>query len=502
MASIIKKDEANNTEERVQLVKFLTGSIDKFKTGGPDLDAGTLYFAHSDLSINGDNTTKDENGNTIADESKPYKNQPYGYIVYDVPHGNSDSDATRVVMGDHARITTYLENPIYLRLGGSTATDTDGHDVGEGTIKFLQGRATDADENGTALLGSYAKPIHFSYEDIGADLSSYWTQGTTEGPILTLNVNSVEHAFGAIPAATAGGGTDSDGNTIPSASGIVTTDEQSFAGAKTFKAPLTIEVTDLNRVKGDTQNNFIIQAEDTINGYAYPGLTFGMSKQEESLFPEFVLAINDGAPLRSDTHYQLSFGKEYYLSLIEDLDADEEDYSYIKLGAFTHTIITPISTKKKGTISTDLGNFIGQDLVTPFYLKDTVYQNKGALLTVGQYGLLTPAATLGDANTPFYLDNGVPTATSKYAGGTKLTVNGTDLSAQDATVYAPVEAPTDNETKWTVGWNGTKPYWMDSSTITPAALGKGAGSATQPIYFADGGVPTACSFQILSGEPI
>lgn len=43
---------------------------------------------------------------------------------------------------------------------------------------------------------------------------------------------------------------------------------------------------------------------------------------------------------------------------------------------------------------------------------------------------------------------------------------------------------------------------MDSSSITPAALGKNAGSATQPIYFADGGVPTPCSFQILSGDPI
>lgn len=43
---------------------------------------------------------------------------------------------------------------------------------------------------------------------------------------------------------------------------------------------------------------------------------------------------------------------------------------------------------------------------------------------------------------------------------------------------------------------------MDSSSITPASLSSAAGSATQPIYFADGGIPTACSFQILSGDPI
>lgn len=431
-----------NNNETVHLVKFRTGKIDTFKdeTAVP-LDAGTLYFAHSDLSIA--ESDNDEG------EGRPYKNTPYGYIVYDVPNGE---DTKRVVMGDHARITTYLENPIWLHVGGVDSTSLDGHDAGGGASICLQGRASDKDENLADVLGSKDKPFTLSYADIGADLSSSWAQGQAEGPILNLTVNNVLHSIAPIPAASGETltitTTNADGEEITTeyagVSGIVTTGAQSFAGAKTFKAPLTINLPETFTGSLDSYV-FAIKTNDQPNA-----LEFNMQRANKGeAFRVYNLTINNTTELQNKTNYLLSLGSQYKFLAAENPDKNGVNGAGMALGNVTHLIYTNLSTDTGTSVLTDLTKLTGKDLITPFYEEKTIKKNKGKLLSVGEDedGLLTPySVTLGDAYTPVYFGDGTPIDCAKYAGGTRLNINGDDYT-KEATIYVPLSAPTDNNTK-------------------------------------------------------
>lgn len=81
----------------------------------------------------------------------------------------------------------------------------------------------------TIKIGSASKSVdgsESSYEwthaQIGATVSNSWADGTTAGPKLTTTVNGVASTAQAIPVASA------------SASGVVTTGNQTFKGVKTF----------------------------------------------------------------------------------------------------------------------------------------------------------------------------------------------------------------------------------------------------------------------------
>ena len=80
----------------------------------------------------------------------------------------------------------------------------------------------------TLTIGSTGKTfdgtanVSWSHADIGATVSNAWTAGTTAGPTIKTTVNGVTGAAVAIPSAST------------SASGIVTTGAQEFAGSKTI----------------------------------------------------------------------------------------------------------------------------------------------------------------------------------------------------------------------------------------------------------------------------
>ena len=433
-----------NNNETMHLVKFRTGKIDTFKNAeAVPLDAGTLYFAHSDLNIA---ESDNEEG-----EGRPYKNAPYGYIVYDVP--NMDG-ATRVVMGDHARITTYLENPIWLHIGGSD----DNPDAGASIC--LQGRASDKDENLADVLGSKGKPFTLSYTDIGADLSSDWTWGRSEGPILNLTVNGVPHAVAAIPAATGETltttTTNADGEEISTEykgiSGIVTTEVQSFAGAKTFKAPLTIDLPETFTGGG-------VAGEEGIGDYAFAiktnddqpnSLEFNMRRASKGeAFSLYSLTVNNTTKLQNKTYYTLSLGSQFKFLAAENPDQKGVHEVGMGLGNVIHLISTNLSTDAQTSITTDLTKLTDKELITPFYEKNTIKREKGKLLSVGEDedGLLTPySVTLGTTTQPIYFADGAPTSCAEYAGGTRLNINGTEYT-KEATIYAPLSAPTNSTTK-------------------------------------------------------
>jgi len=77
----------------------------------------------------------------------------------------------------------------------------------------------------------------------------------------------------------------------------------------------------------------------------------------------------------------------------------------------------------------------------------------------------TAGTAVGDTTHPVYVDaDGEATAGSQYAGGTKLTLNGTDKGADSATAYAPTAGGTAGQYLKSNG-NGNAPSWetMDSA---------------------------------------
>ena len=91
-------------------------------------------------------------------------------------------------------------------------------------------------------------------------------------------------------------------------------------------------------------------------------------------------------------------------------------------------------------------------------------------------GTMTGASvSVGDATTPVYVDRGSIKPSDKYAGGTKVTLNGTPLDGQDATIYAPVAAPS------STGWSGAKiPLYQNGQA--PVWSSGTFGSERQPLY--------------------
>ena len=86
----------------------------------------------------------------------------------------------------------------------------------------------------------------------------------------------------------------------------------------------------------------------------------------------------------------------------------------------------------------------------------------------------------GSGTKPIYLAAGVPTECSKYAGGTKVTLNGSSKGSSTASFYAPTSAGTSGQLLKSNGSDA--PGWITTSI----------GSSMQPIYLSSG-APTACT---------
>lgn len=87
------------------------------------------------------------------------------------------------------------------------------------------------DTAGGDAFGQVKASTIYNYIAGKTTVSNTWTAGTTAGPTIKTTVNGVAGTAVAIPSASA------------SASGIVTTGAQTFAGIKTFTSPETINTT-------------------------------------------------------------------------------------------------------------------------------------------------------------------------------------------------------------------------------------------------------------------
>lgn len=90
---------------------------------------------------------------------------------------------------------------------------------------------------------------------------------------------------------------------------------------------------------------------------------------------------------------------------------------------------------------------------------------------------------LGSENKPIYLVSGVATECNTYAGGTAVTLNGTNKAADIASFYAPTDSGTSNYILKSGGSN-TAPSWIE---VVPVANG-GTGVTTEASLKATYGI--------------
>lgn len=403
-------------------VKFLTGELTNLTTKNCPIQPGNVYFA--------------------IDQQKNY-----GYLVYDVDKN------TRLTMSTRAEIATRFETPTTLTIGNAS--------------RELQG----------AKIGTDGKPsketISFSFEQMGAQVKGGWINGTTEGPVLSLAVNSSEsniEALGAlkldIPAASA------------TQSGILTIGAQNLAGQKTFNNKVTIDLT-----KGSDTDGLLLKTPMIATIQEVISATSSDSKCQ------YKLSFNTS---NVKTHIESKTGSISY-----ELKSGENQYTFdIKP---TKSLSIDTSKWNSATVASIKIPYIednqcasSTDTETSKILKPLFYSSNG--------DLVTSSSTVGGTTTPVYLNEGTFTAGQKYAGGTNVTLNGTNRSQQDVNIFAPTAAGADGKI---VAWSNGVPTWQNSEDLNLTATklrAENAGSETQPIYFKDG-IPKAMTFQVLTGKP-
>ena len=290
-------------------------------------------------------------------------------------------------------------------------------------------------------------------------VSNTWTGGTTAGPTIKTTVNGVTGTAVAIPSATA------------SASGVVTTTTQSFAGSKTFESADTFEVrANVIRFRNKSNNNtqagsnpYVTSLligdgrEVTIDEYGdgYLGIhsKYGILLQSNSTD----IKVYDATKTYSVGNI-VWYDRKYYICTTAITEAQEwtaANWTQIPAGSGTIVVdgtLQPITTNSKS-------------------LGTSTYRWKN--LFIGT------ADSYGSATEPIYWSSGVPTKGDKYAGGTAVTLNNSSKAGSTASFYAPTAGGTAN-TQALVGNGATAaPKWVNiSPSITITA---GTSSAAPKI---------------------
>lgn len=106
--------------------------------------------------------------------------------------------------------------------------------------------------------------------------------------------------------------------------------------------------------------------------------------------------------------------------------------------------------------------------------------------------------TAGNASTPVFTENGVIKVASRYAGGTKVSLNGADLESAEASVYAPAAAGTAGQILTSAGtgapeWKSAAVDGVPTGTIAPF-LG---GVAPDGWLICQGGLVSRTKYQAL-----
>jgi hypothetical protein len=102
----------------------------------------------------------------------------------------------------------------------------------------------------------------------------------------------------------------------------------------------------------------------------------------------------------------------------------------------------------------------------------------------------------GDSTTPVYFSGGTPSSCTKYAGASKVTVNGVGYTGKDATFYAPTAYGTAGNVLRSSGSSTSAPTWssainIDSTHSSSVKLNNGSGNTVHSTYALAAGSGTA-----------
>ena len=120
-----------------------------------------------------------------------------------------------------------------------------------------------------------------------------------------------------------------------------------------------------------------------------------------------------------------------------------------------------------------------------------------ANLSVGTASKLG-SSTLGSTTKPIYLSTGTATECSTYAGGTKVTLNGTAKGGSTASFYAPTSYGTSGYFLKSNGENSA-PTWVSASTLRNS-IGLGNTTGTLAVSNGGTGATTFTSGNLLVGN--
>ena len=135
--------------------------------------------------------------------------------------------------------------------------------------------------------------------------------------------------------------------------------------------------------------------------------------------------------------------------------AEEVSSSTFTIGAQEVTNLSTFVTNMKSAINSYLS---GKSVYHSDLADNSTYATK--------IGTSSSHPTIGSSTSPVYVNSsGTITQGSTYAGGTKVTLNGTDKGANTANIYAPTTAGTVNQIV-KVNNNGI-PVFADIATYTP-----------------------------------
>lgn len=366
-----------------------------------------------------------------------------------------------------------------------------------------------------------------------------WKNGTVSGPTLEFteyDQNGYLRAFSssAIPAASS------------SQSGVVTTEAQTFAGPKTFVKSGNVGGIVVKGTSLDVQNENGISA---LYASGPSGIVEVLNLQWRQLYggqwvdestsptqiahfdsmgnlcwvsPENLVAvgISTGAGLTQDANVikhinsiaagtisgssstGLSFG-----STINIPSITYDNTGHIS-SVTTTSVKLPTISAESATTSTAAAFVAGVALSAAGKLTTTKFTgNLGGEDTFVYFNEGVPTAastTYGSKTKPVYISSGKITAGTTYAGGTKVTLNGSSKSGSTASFYAPTAAGT--AANQLLVWDATNsvPVWKAQSELdgflTSVAFGaSGDAGRTLTLTLANGTEMTATIPSTISG---
>lgn len=113
-----------------------------------------------------------------------------------------------------------------------------------------------------------------------------------------------------------------------------------------------------------------------------------------------------------------------------------------------------------------------------------IFESDGRTVKSATVASKLGTTTIGDTVTPVYINNGVATPTTKYAGATRVTLNGVQYSGQDTTIFAPTTGGTSGF--MLVSSGNASPSWSNPDYIAVGSATKatkdGLGNTISSTY--------------------